>query len=568
MNLNTIIGRPKILGWELRTAIEQALPRITQALDIQPVELEWMPASTASIDQYGNIRLPIVADDTVIARPLVVRYVGYIVHELLHRKYTNFRVNAQDQYLARMHNAVEDVWIEREAVKSGLLGNIESLLGGLIDGIVSEALAQKIDWTNPAQFPFSFAVFGRQYAARKIPVPHNLLPIYIAANTRIDGCKSSADTLAVAQWIIDQIQQQDDKPRDNPQPEGQPDQQGDQDGTPGQGQEGAQQDGDQGDQGKPQQGKQGPEGQGDQDSEGQGEGQDGQGDQQDGEGQGEGQDGEGQGGTPDAGRSQPMDAPHDTAVEVEPSISKQRGTRGTYCKGQILRDEYHLWGGNRMVLEHAPVSARLTMDIRKLFENTANDDWQMRRKNGSIDTRALAVGGVNMFKRRLENSGVDSSVVILLDVSASMFPRLIKPASEACVALMSALDAAGVESALLTFGDGVSTLKPFSKNSRKTSSTLPRLNDGGGTNDYVGLMHAHSLLHARKSARKACFVLTDGEGRTHDTKAQAISGANLGITTIGVGIQHDVGHVYQHAVCVHTATDLGTAMFSKIKRVL
>jgi len=531
MNLNTIIGRPKILGWELRTAIEQALPRITQALEIQPVELEWLPASTASIDQHGNIRLPIVADDTVIARPLVVRYVGYIVHELLHRKYTNFRVNAKDQYLARMHNAVEDVWIEREAVKSGLLGNIESLLGGLIDGIVSEALAQKIDWTNPAQFPFSFAVFGRKYAARKIPVPHNLLPIYIAANTRIDGCKSSADTLAVAQWIIDQIQQQDDKPRDNPQPEGQPDQQGDQDGTPGQGdgQEGTQQDGDQ---------------------DGQGDGQDGQGD------------------TPDAGRSQPLDAPHDTAVEVEPSISKRRGTRGTYCKGQILRDEYHLWGDNRMVLEHAPVSARLTMDIRKLFENTANDDWQMRRKTGSIDTRALAVGGVNMFKRRLENSGVDSSVVILLDVSASMFHHLIKPASEACVALMSALDAAGVESALLTFGDGVSTLKPFSKNSRKVGATLPRLTYGGGTNDYVGLMHAHSLLHARKSARKVCFVLTDGEGRTHDTKAQAISGANLGITTIGVGIQHDVAHVYQHAVCVHTATDLGTAMFSKIKGVL
>jgi uncharacterized protein YegL len=554
MNLNTIIGRPKILGWELRTAIEQALPRIVQALDIQPVDVEWLPASTASIDQYGNIRLPIVADDTVIARPLVVRYVGYIVHELLHRKYTNFRVNAQDQYLARMHNAVEDVWIEREAVKSGLLGNIESLLGGLIDGIVSEALAQKIDWTNPAQFPFSFAVFGRQYAARKIPVPHNLLPIYTEANIRIDACKNSADTLAVAQWIIDQIKQQDDNPRDNPQPEGQPDQQGDdQEGT----QQG--QDGDQGDQGKPQD----DQGEG-QDGEGQGEGQEGQ---QDGQGEGQGE-GEGQGDTPDAGRSQPMDAPHDTAIEVEPSISKRRGTRGTYCKGQILRDEYHLWGDNRMVLEHAPVSARLTMDIRKLFENTANDDWQMRRKTGSIDTRALAVGGVNMFKRRLENSGVDSSVVILLDVSASMFPRLIKPASEACVALMSALDAAGVESALLTFGDGVSTLKPFSKNSRKAGHTLPRLTDGGGTNDYVGLMHAHSLLHTRKSARKVCFVLTDGEGRTYDTKAQAISGAKLGITTIGVGIQHNVAHVYQHAVCVHTATDLGTAMFSKIKGVL
>jgi hypothetical protein len=133
---------------------------------------------------------------------------------------------------------------------------------------------------------------------------------------------------------------------------------------------------------------------------------------------------------------------------------------------------------------------------------------------------------------------------------------------------MSALDAAGVESALVSFGSESSTIKGFSKNSKRVASLLPRLGEGGGTNDYAGLLHAHSLLHTRQTARKVCFVLTDGEGDTANTRAQAISGENLGITTIGIGIQHDVSKVYKHAVRVNRAADLGTAMFSKIKGVL
>jgi uncharacterized protein YegL len=545
MNLNSIIGRPQVYGWELRTAIEQALPRITQALDIASVSVIWNPqATTASIDNYGIIYLPMVADDAVIGRTLVVRYVGYIVHELLHRKYTDFKVRGKTDYIARMHNAVEDVWIEREAVRSGLLGNIEALLGGLISGIVDEALAQKIDWANPAQFPFSFAVFGRQYAAKKIPIPHNLLPIYNAANARIDACKSSTDTLAVAQWIIDQIQQQDNKPQDRKPQAGE---QGD--GTPRQ---------------SDQQGQDGQQG----DQQGQDAGQDSEGD---GAGQGDDQGDD----VPDAGKSKPMGGKHDKPIEVEPGIAKQKGNgnRGTYSRDQtVLRDEAHIRGGVQMIIDTAAVSARLTMDIRKMFENSASDDWQMHRRTGSIDTRALAVGGANMFKRRLENAGIDSSVVILLDVSASMFgmpnSALINPAAGACIALMSALDSAGVESALLSFGSEVSTIKPFGKNSKRAASLLPRLGDGGGTNDYTALLHAHSLLHTRQTARKVCFVLTDGEGNTRDTKAQATSGENLGITTIGIGIQHDVSHVYKHAIKVNRAADLGKAMFSKIKGVL
>jgi cobalamin biosynthesis protein CobT len=268
-----------------------------------------------------------------------------------------------------------------------------------------------------------------------------------------------------------------------------------------------------------------------------------------------------------------MNGKHDKPIEVEPSIPKAQGggNRGTYSRDQtVLRDEAHIRSSTRVIFSPAAVSARLTMDIRKLFENSASDDWQMHRKTGSIDTRALAGGGVNMFKRRLENAGVDSSVIILLDVSASMFgpSALIEHAAPACIALMSALDSAGVESALLSFGSAVSTIKPFSKNSKRVASLLPRLGDGGGTNDYTALLHAHSLLHPRQTQRKVCFVLTDGEGNVRDTKAQALSGANLGITTIGIGIKHDVSHIYQHAVRVSRAADLGTAMFSKIKGVL
>ena len=221
------------------------------------------------------------------------------------------------------------------------------------------------------------------------------------------------------------------------------------------------------------------------------------------------------------------------------------------------------------------IPATLRYNVRRMFENTGTEDFQRNRKTGSPNIAALTTMSFNdrLFKRRQETAGVDSAVVILIDVSGSMFGSDNTPitktniyhAVQTAAALLDTLHHAGVATAVLTFGNEVSMLKPFDLHYRKAFPLLERLKSGGGTNDASALSHVHSLLYERHEARKVAFVITDGEGDRSCTYEQAEIGARLGVTTIGVGIQHDVSMSYPTNVRVDSLADLGTVAFSKLK---
>jgi hypothetical protein len=151
-----------------------------------------------------------------------MRYVGYGIHELLHWTYTNFDATQKgwehSQYVAQLHNALEDAWIEHKAIKANLTGNIEPLLTALINGVVAEAITEVTDWANPAQYPFVLAVYARRHATIKVPLAEGLQPIFAEAAKRLNACDNSWQTLDVAQWVYKQLAQIQ-PPNINPNPE-------------------------------------------------------------------------------------------------------------------------------------------------------------------------------------------------------------------------------------------------------------------------------------------------------------------------------------------------------------
>jgi hypothetical protein len=48
-------------------------------------------------------------------------------------------------------------------------------------------------------------------------------------------------------------------------------------------------------------------------------------------------------------------------------------------------------------------------------------------------------------------------------------------------------------------------------------------------------------------------------------RQQCLAGNNLGITTIGIGIEQDVANVYPQSVRITDVGDLGTVSFKQIK---
>jgi len=584
-------------GYELHEAVETACHKVCSALSLRPVTVEWSPyiywhgrLPTAAISQSGRILLKDVAADAIVPKVMLERYVGFVVHELLHRKYTDFSARDTRQYVDSLHNAVEDIWIERQGIKAGLTGNITHLLTVLIDGMVGEAMAAKIDWADPRQYPFALAVHGRRYA-RRVPLAQGLGPIFDEASKRIDSCLNSFDTLAVAVWVFDQLQAlPQDQPQDQPQDgdAGKPDGAGDGEadgesegeGT-GEGADGAGDDGQPGDDGDSTEAGEGAgEADGAGDGEGTGEGDDGAGDDSD--GTGEAGDGEASGG--DAGPAT-KPAPNGPAREVEPSCpdAGEAGGGGTFTRDRAAPHwDDPMDPGYRQFDTRSTAGAKLRYEVKTLFDNSARTDWAINRKAGALNVRALpslATGSDRLFKRRDEVEGIDSAVVILLDASNSMYDTefnattgkrecLMDHAVPAVVAIHQAVKAAGGDVLVAAFGRTVSKVADWSAPTVKVAKALERVPDNGCTNDARAIRFCGDLLLKRSEARRILFVLTDGDGDVDMARANVDTLERLGVTVIGIGIGLDVSKVYPNNVRVNDANALASASFKQIKLAL
>lgn len=525
-------------GIQFRAAVEEILGKVNNALGLDPIRVKWTDAiQTAAINMSGTVLLADVPDSAKVSHATLVRYCGMGAHELCHHAYTDwnaiYTVRGEDDLLRGLHNAVEDAYIERKAIRAGLTGNIEALFKSLVDGMVAEALRDVTDWSDPAQYPFVLAIYLRDHATVKVPLAGGLGPIFAEAKRRFATCESSLDALKIARWVREQLKglgkQPEDKPEDKP---------GERpDGQPGEGK-------------------------------GKGEGGEGEGQEDPQKGAGDAEKGEGTP-TPPPG---PARAPtgREEFRPVEPAVQSDDkgagGTGGNYCEASTLAQP-----GAHLTQSGDPVSitvpATLRYNLKRLFDNSALTEFGLRRKAGSFDVNSLSRLGVSdkLFKRRSEVDGIDSAVVILLDVSGSMRSRRMRPAVECCAALLDSLDRAQVATCLLSFNDETSVVKSWSDSKAKAIAALSKVNAESGTNDHFAVRYAHKLLAQRPEQRKVCIVLSDGCGRVVETARQVLEGEAMGITTVGIGIQSDVTKVYPQSVMVSDLSDLGAASFKSIK---
>jgi uncharacterized protein YegL len=536
MNIETILSRPSVRGLEFRLSIEEFAHKVGKSLQLDRVRVLWRhDVQTAGINDHGDLYLSGVLDEAVVNRALVLKYAGYVVHELLHHKYTNFGVYSDVAYIKTLHNAVEDGWIENSGIASGLLGNIGPLLGEMIDSMTREAIATVADWNDAHQYPYILAVHCRAHATIKCPTNPKLAPIFDEAAKRCRKAKSSADTLKIAEWVYDQIKQESQKPSKSKPKDDKPEEKAGKDAS-GKGQDGPT-------------GHDLPKG--------------------------EGKDAPPKDQAPEG----PVETPTDKVpMGVEPQL-ESGGLHGNYSKDTALRGAQEAFRDTPIEgLTDLPIPAKLRYEVKRLFDNSGLSEFSRNRKAGSINVHALptvGAGNDRVFKRRLDVAGVDSAVVILLDVSGSMFDKRtqrdgqdknrIASAVMTSRALLDTLAAAGVDSAVIAFGSMIYPIKTFGTNHRKVNAQMGNLCSLGGTSDYTALRYAHELLARRSESRKLVFVITDGRGQPDAVRQQITSGKALGVTTIGIGINSDVSDIYGNAVCVDNVADLGNVSFKQIK---
>lgn len=498
-----------------KTAVAEFAQKLHKHLGLRrPLRITWTgDITTAGINKGGHMYLADIDDDKVVNHATLIKYCGFIVHELCHAKWTDFDATLSDKYGDALLNAVEDAWIEHNAIRTVMTGNVESLLTELVETMVKEGLNAVKDWSDPRQYPFVLAVYLRNHAKTKAPLAQGLEPIFAEAKARLVNSNSSRDNAAIAKWVYDQLQTLNN-----------PDQQPSQ---------------------NPSESSQG-------------------GDQGEGEGEGTPDDQ-----TPSQGGTarQPSQGDIENPAPVEPTLTPDSSTGGSYSEDASLESPDDILSAiNQRGIEQMS-SGKLRHEVRRLFDNSGIESWQRNRKSGAINVHALPLAGHTdrVFKRRYEVEGIDSAVVIVLDVSGSMKGDRMDTAVDACAALIDTLGRAQVNVCVIAFHSYASVLLPFGTNYRKANGILSRLKTGGNTNDYFGVRHAHKLLSERDEQRKVCFVLSDGDGHIYRTRKQVEVGKRMGITTIGIGIKHDVSNVYEQSIKVNELKDLGVATFKQIK---
>lgn len=491
-------------GFEFRAGVESFAKKAAASLKLLDVCVHWKGGiTTAGVNEYGDLYLADVRDDSILTHNDLLKYCGFVLHELCHLAYTKFTTLADKQYVRQLHNGIEDAFIEHRAIERALVPNVQDVFKALVNGMVAEAIKSVSDWDDYRQYPFSLAIYLRKHADQKVPVPTYLQPVFAEAAVRLESAQSTDDTLKIALWVFDQIKKVEDQKQEQKSKAG--------DGKP------------------------------------------------------DGQDGDDSGGSAGFGEhSEAANVEPRLKPDYEgygASYSKESALVGidyfqrsselplsNTIPGKLRYNVKRLFDNtDRSDFQNNRKFGSINTGALANYKHSDNV-FKLRREVAGIDSAVVIC--------------LDASASMFDDEPNE---KRIATAVQCTSALLDTLRQAHVATFVVVFGKEMAVLKNWSDSVAKTRHQLSHIAMSGSTNDYQCIKYAHEVLLRRREARKVCIVLTDGDGRRDAVRRQIASGKNLGITTIGIGISLDVSAVYDQCINVKRCEDLGVATFNNIK---
>ncbi|MEG6502969.1 MULTISPECIES: cobaltochelatase CobT-related protein [unclassified Desulfovibrio] len=197
-------------------------------------------------------------------------------------------------------------------------------------------------------------------------------------------------------------------------------------------------------------------------------------------------------------------------------------------------------------------------------------------RRGALHTGSLhklQTGNPRIFRREVEQRGLNTAVHILLDVSGSMSGAPIALARQACFAVTKALEnIQGVNPAVTAFPATASTSSvfPIMRHGQKVPDCFD-INASGGTPLAAALWWAMQTMLFLKEQRKIILIITDGVPDSTHAARQALNIAQkLGFEVYGLGIRDEhIAHLLpQTSRVINDLPDLVPAMFSVLQDAL
>lgn len=237
-------------------------------------------------------------------------------------------------------------------------------------------------------------------------------------------------------------------------------------------------------------------------------------------------------------------------------------------RGQPLASEFGLHASSL-----ASQLKRLMEAFKRVHKSPAYAGTKINTKNlGKIRTGAPA------FVKKRQVKTVNTAVEILVDTSCSM--RQLAPTARAAtyVAARALEQVSGVSVGVTGFGynsnasddNGIAVIKPHARSVASCLDEFGAISGYGYTPLAEGLMAAGQHLFAQAShPRKIILVLTDGEPNNATAAKEAIELLEAsGAEVMGIGIMHDVNHLFHQNVKIDDVAELERAMISLLENKL
>lgn len=185
----------------------------------------------------------------------------------------------------------------------------------------------------------------------------------------------------------------------------------------------------------------------------------------------------------------------------------------------------------------------------------------------------LQTGNPRIFRREAEQTGLNTAVHILLDVSGSMNGAPIVLARQACFAVAKALEnIKGVNPAVTAFPALASTSSvfPIMRHGQKVPDSFD-INASGGTPLAAALWWIMQTMLFLREQRKIILIITDGVPDSTHAATHAVNVAQkLGFEVYGLGIRDEhIAHLLPQASrVINDLLDLAPTMFDMLQAAL
>ena len=185
----------------------------------------------------------------------------------------------------------------------------------------------------------------------------------------------------------------------------------------------------------------------------------------------------------------------------------------------------------------------------------------------------LQTGNPRIFSREAEQTGLNTAVHILLDVSGSMSGVPIVLGKQACYAVVKALEhIRGVNPAVTAFPAMASTSSvfPIMRHGQKVPDCFD-INASGGTPLAAALWWVMQTMLFIREQRKIILIITDGVPDSTHAATHAVNVAQkLGFEVYGLGIRDEhIAHLLpQTSRVINDLSDLAPIMFDMLQTAL